>query len=63
MSPLIITDLQQVTTNLNVALGVVVAVEYIRGGNMAYRDFIVGMLQRTLTAVDDHTCHTLWENS
>lgn len=46
---------------LCVALCVTVAVEYLRGGiQTRWLDFIVGLLQRSLTAYDDHDGEGLW---
>jgi hypothetical protein len=47
---------------LCVAMGVYIATEYCRGGiNEPWTHVWMRMLQRTLTAVDDLECHTLWQ--
>jgi hypothetical protein len=46
---------------LSVAMMVVVAVEYLRGGgDPRWRDFQWGIVRRTLTACDDLNCADLW---
>jgi len=46
---------------LCVAMGVYIATEYCRGGmNLSSQDYWLGMLQRTLTAVDDLDCRSMW---
>jgi hypothetical protein len=46
---------------MSVAMMVVVAVEYLRGGgDPRWRDFQRGLVQRTLTACDDLNCYELY---
>jgi hypothetical protein len=46
---------------LSVAMMVMVAVEYLRGGgDPRWRGFQLGLVQRTLTACDDLNCYELW---
>jgi len=46
---------------LSMAMNVYVAVEWCRGGvNEQWKHIWMGLLRKTMTALDDHNCYELW---